>query len=322
MQIDYKFCENKSYNYFGEFMGHGRILLSISLVFMFFISCGGRKGPVQLPDFNPTEMNPLDYRFSEAERNNSPELEHSFNETIDEVFEIFSPIFKSMDKIVKVKKDWLNQRQNAYVMMYPSGYGEREFSEVVFYGGLLRFPGMNADSLALVACHEIGHIIGGSPVSISGDFIFSVEGQADYFATAKCAKLFFGPKNNELWLKNQPFIDNDIQRMCFNDDNMPLCTRILMASKKLARFFTNHSPEFRLSVLTPSKVKAKKTWVIHPDAQCRLDTFVQGYFCKADETLMPKNDDPNFAYCSENNGDMAGLRPSCWYNANPGNDEN
>jgi hypothetical protein len=52
---------------------------------------------------------------------------------------------------------------------------------VVINGGLVRTKGVDYNTLALIIGHELGHLYGGAP--LSGDGVYSCEGQADYAAT-------------------------------------------------------------------------------------------------------------------------------------------
>lgn len=67
--------------------------------------------------------------------------------------------------------------------------------EITFYGGILQR--LDSEELVVVACHELGHILGRVPLKISTDAsdtpqiqLDSVEGEADYFA-GSCAARYF-----------------------------------------------------------------------------------------------------------------------------------
>ena len=54
-------------------------------------------------------------------------------------------------------------------------------------GGYARQTLMTPDTFRLVLCHELGHILGGAPKK-GPNHLASVEGQADYYSTAKCMR--------------------------------------------------------------------------------------------------------------------------------------
>src|SRR4051812_30887126 len=62
-------------------------------------------------------------------------------------------------------------------------------------GGLATRPSVTEDVLILIGCHEIGHLMGGEPLKSPG-YIISAEGQADYYATLKCARKYFQDEDN------------------------------------------------------------------------------------------------------------------------------
>lgn len=74
-----------------------------------------------------------------------------------------------------------------------SFYNE-EFRMMIL-GGTTRIKGMTLDAYAAIACHELGHIIGGAPhQTITGAEWSSSEGQADFFAASVCLPRYFKAK--------------------------------------------------------------------------------------------------------------------------------
>jgi hypothetical protein len=68
--------------------------------------------------------------------------------------------------------------------MLPNAYSFEQFGVkfVILAGGLVRTTGISYDSIALVLAHEVGHLIGGPPLTDSKKY--SCQGQADYAATS------------------------------------------------------------------------------------------------------------------------------------------
>lgn len=150
------------------------------------------------------------------------------------------------------------------------------------YGGLARFPGMTVDAYTLVACHELGHHLGGAPLYTGEDWA-SVEGEADYFATLKCLKTMWGPKA--------------VKRVQ---------AASLVLGKVLAKLDESKVPQLN----TPDKSVVTETFEDHPAAQCRVDTYVKGYECNADGEFSMSNPQPGSCY---DYNTMVGVRPLCWF---------
>jgi hypothetical protein len=159
------------------------------------------------------------------------------------------------------------------------------------YGGLARFPGMTVDGYLQVACHEMGHHLGGAPKYPDAQWA-SDEGEADYFATLKCMK--------EMGLDSE---------------------RIKAASQVLASVLAKLGGERDPSPLTPDLRVVLETDHTHPPAQCRLDTYLAGDVCQATGDLSET--DPSVNTCFDYQS-MIGVRPLCWFkpefeNADHGN---
>jgi hypothetical protein len=94
---------------------------------------------------------------------------------------------------------------------------------------------IDSDSYALVACHEVGHHLGGLPVFVSSPV--SVEGQADYFSSLKCmrrylenlppAELDFGPA------PDLRLVQACSEKMGVGGTALKICARTLAAAKVL-----------------------------------------------------------------------------------------
>ena len=192
--------------------------------------------------------------------------------------------------------------------------------EVKILGGLARHPMMTSDTLALIACHELGHHIGGSPTKKAGASMMSVEGQADYFAGLRCLKRVFALEDNRDVLKKFP---REIEAKAAlekcslvygNENELNVCLRIARASLEVGRLFQSLSKKgTRVSLLTRDTNVVDKIFEGHPAAQCRVDTLMSGALCDKDLLDQTSNKDENLGVCSQKNGDQIGLRPSCWF---------
>ena len=83
-------------------------------------------------------------------------------------------LFQGFYPDVNFRLEWGEVMPNAYSWI---SYG---VPFVVVNGGLVRTPGVDYSTLAVILGHEIGHLYGGAP--LSGDGVYSCEGQADYAA--------------------------------------------------------------------------------------------------------------------------------------------
>lgn len=195
---------------------------------------------------------------------------------------------------------------------------------VEIYGGLARHPNMTPEGLMLVICHEIGHHLGGYPRYESNKASSSTEGQSDYFATAKCARLVYnamGSKTNQNWawtMKNR--IPAEVQKPCAaafgNSDAAIICMRSSLAGLSLAQTLASasNSDPRKISFILKDQSVVQTTYESHPKAQCRLDTYVAGAICGADLRIPFSPNNPNQGACAQN----PGARPSCWYKAPTG----
>jgi hypothetical protein len=177
-------------------------------------------------------------------------------------------------------------------------------------------PGFTTDVFAMVICHEIGHIVGGAPMThMMPNFpeaAHSIEGQADYFATAKCFKRYaqnnplrdFRPRT-ETWSICKDHFSSKAEAL--------LCARAIKASEDLVNALrSDHEPVFKFkSELMIDREPAPEAMLeSHPDLTCRLRTLVAGALCSVSPKTPVSFEDPQAGYCE--NSSLAG-RPRCWY---------
>lgn len=157
-------------------------------------------------------------------------------------------------------------------------------------GGFARYESIGSDEIALIACHELGHTIGGLPFKNRGDQYISSEGQADYFATATCFKQIFRDENNLDAIKDLD-VPSIVDSKCSNHfatnvNEYALCVRTAIAGINLANVLATLG-KVNVDINTPEQTVVVKTNLEFPSVQCRLDTY--------------------FAGALENQ------RPSCWF---------
>lgn len=237
-----------------------------------------------------------------------------FITVLTKVFNTYAADFAARGLLFQPVISWEDPEFNAFT------FQQNNTAYLVLAGGLARFPGLTADGLALIACHEIGHNLGGLPSYNDG--ISSTEGEADYFATTKCLRRVFalgdtfGTLNRLVYTKSF-LLDPFAQRLCEQNFASPLdkaiCVRTSMAAKSVATVFAGLSglPLPRFS--TPDRRIAPFAIADHPPAQCRLDTYLQGALCGASiqETFSLGN--VSKGACTPEKGYKTGFRPLCWF---------
>ncbi len=154
-----------------------------------------------------------------------------------------------------------------------SGYEQDGLTKhhIFLFGGFARLKGMTKDGLAVTACHEIAHGIGGEPLKVTGN---TSEGQADYYATKSCLEIVFKYlKIDELSIR-----DNYIKDLCQREsNNIKFCLRAMSALKSDIEFFETlgDTVDFnRHSSNIATELNSGATY--YPDSQCRLDTMIHG----------------------------------------------
>lgn len=207
-----------------------------------------------------------------------------------------------------VDGEYENDTQNAYT----SRLGKTQLIKV--YGGVAKAATISADDISFIACHELGHTLGGNPnTSVGNNTYYSNEGQSDYFASVKCFKRINRSEDNESIVSGLkvPFTIKAACNEQFKDDanEAALCIRTSMAGLETATWIAVIGKVAPLSIERKDPTIASSTNLSFPSTQCRLDTFLAGALCKS-KTF---GDDPtklNDGYCANNE---IGARPLCWF---------
>lgn len=195
--------------------------------------------------------------------------------------------------------------------------GTINVSNVLSVNGYLpSLPGMDRDTFALTICHELGHVIGGAPVmhpfKEMPNHEYSIEGQADYFASAKCFKRY-AQKHPNVRLKLPSAALKKCGQVYKTSNEQKLCARTMMAGLNLMNATRpENERESSLDAKSPT-LNLNGHNNEHPKTACRVETFVAGALCDADAHLPPSKTDPNSGYCEDS---AQARRPSCWYNRN------
>jgi hypothetical protein len=145
---------------------------------------------------------------------------------------------------------------------------------IFLFGGFARLAEMTLDGLAITACHEIGHGLGGAPFKTNGK---SQEGQADFYSTNICLPTLF----KYLYDSSHHQTEASIIKLCEDSLDANFCYRAMKALESNIFFF-----EY-LGYLTSFETRSQETATTlnysdtyYPSAQCRLDTLVNGILNK------------------------------------------
>lgn len=116
-------------------------------------------GATQACDMHGTsgivEQNDLWISTSDKAANNMTEAR--FNEIINNVEAIYSPIISTCGKQLEIERKWDDGTVNAYAQQVGNVW------KVSMFGGLARHQVVTDDAFALVVCHELGHHLGSQP---------------------------------------------------------------------------------------------------------------------------------------------------------------
>lgn len=232
--------------------------------------------------------------------------EDQFEAALVEVEAYYKPLVKELyGAELAVIRDWQDSTVNAYATRSGDQW------EIHMFGGLARRHEITPDGFELVACHEIGHHLGGFPYV--QDWAAN-EGQSDYFATLACAKHLWSPEIdlNATAAKRIPTYP---KKLCDdswgNQDDRNLCYRLALAGKSLADLLSGGSARFE----SPDPSVVASTNNAHPGGQCRLDTYLAGAICgiNFDQRSVAKTERQSAKVsCLASRGEK-GYRPQCWF---------
>lgn len=234
-----------------------------------------------------------------------------FNNILDKVQEVYGQEIKSYGGTLQIKRKWDDGTVNAMA------YREGSHFIIEMFGGLARHQSITKDAFALVACHEIGHHIGGAPhYSQAGNTWASTEGQSDYFATMKCLRKLFSIDNNEQIIsemKIDPLVESQCNDKHTVSNDQAICKRISMAGLASASMFAVMQNQSLPRFENPDPSTVTSSYESHPQYQCRLDTYFNGAICEISEDEEIGQNDPNEGTCNRLDQYDHGIRPLCWY---------
>lgn len=263
--------------------------------------------PVNRDSFLPP--NNLKHRIGAAGTGGITEAQ--FNAVMDRVQELYGPIIAKRGATLQINRLWTDDTVNASAEQQGGTW------ILNMYGGLARDKAITQDGMALVACHELGHHLGGAPKYGGTDWAAN-EGEADYFANTKCLHRFFGDSAAAEFTR--PAVSDDLalaKAACAKSykgaADRALCVRSAVAGQSVTALFTELSGDAPSHFDTPDASVVQQTNDEHPASQCRLDTYFQGSLCSKDYRIDMSETDPSVGGCVRSQGYKSGMRPLCWY---------
>lgn len=237
--------------------------------------------------------------------------EKQFNDVMDRVEAIYKPEIAARGGRLVLKRLWSNATVNASAQRSGNDY------ILNMYGGLARHESITQDGMALVACHEMGHHIGGAPKYGGGNDWASNEGQSDYFANMKCLRRVFAAPGASSFTR--PKGDDAgpraaCEKSFSSESDRALCVRGSMAGMSVTTLFRILRRETVLPRFdTPDPAVVGRTYDAHPGTQCRLDTYFAGSVCARAVGEEVDESNPATGTCTPAGGQTSGFRPLCWY---------
>ncbi len=238
--------------------------------------------------------------------------EQQFNAVMDRIQKLYGPVVTQAGGNLTINRKWTDPTVNASAEEINGQW------ILNMYGGLARHQETTEEGMALVACHELGHHLGGAPKFSGwmGNDWATNEGGADYFATLKCLRNYFAEDDNAAILAGatiDPYGKARCESQFSNTPDQLLCERTLMGTNSVARLFMDlHKDPAPPDLATPDQAIVDQMDDNHPKTQCRMDTYFNGASCHVDKSVSNSKTDYREGSCVQN-ADQFGWRPLCWF---------
>ncbi|MEZ4816245.1 MAG: hypothetical protein R3A80_13750 [Bdellovibrionota bacterium] len=239
-----------------------------------------------------------------------------FDSILNRIEKIYGPIIKAKGGTLEIRRLWTDGTVNASAERIGTTY------RLNMYGGMARHKIMTADGFMLVACHEMGHHLGGKPKysnwwPIGSESWASVEGQSDYFGTAKCMRrMFLDMTEEELadFDHSNEFAAEKCAGVYEDQKDQYMCLRNAAAGVVLGNVLGELGNTGSVNLETPSTEVFSGINQKHPKAQCRADTYFQGALCSVPFNVDFSDANHSTGACGKDGGFVEGIRPKCWFN--------
>lgn len=201
--------------------------------------------------------------------------EPTFKIVNNTVLKLFSPkINNQLNSTIAIKELFHNFGGAFRVDSADKIYNQNHFV-ITLTGQVARFAHITKDAYAIVACHEMGHILGSSPRQTKSIKLWSsVEGQADYWATNKCMWKYIANTQS-----NQTFSERKLCQEAFESTPQKImgCNRIITAIESMVQYFNSLNHQTSMIALNKKDTSTvSKTLETYPSLQCRIDTLKAG----------------------------------------------
>jgi hypothetical protein len=240
--------------------------------------------------------------------------QEQFNSVLDKVTALYEPVIEEKGKKLQVIRKWDDGTVNAYAQQTGNVW------KISMFGGLARHNTITADAFAMVACHELGHHLGGSPKKKSfwSASWASNEGQSDYWGAMKCMRDFIETDDNVKIMKDVSVPSYAVEKCAAvygqSITANAACQRVAMAGLSLGNLFRAlRNLETPLKFDTPDANTVRRTSDSHPAPQCRLDTYFHGGLCDKGSEDTVSDTDPYVGTCARIDNFENGIRPLCWF---------
>ena len=267
------------------------------------ILCLAFAGPVYAS--NSTSIFPPNNAWIGLDKANQGIGEADFNNVLSKLTQIYNPIVQAHGYRLVFNALWSDGTVNSDTTTQG---GEWIINS---YGGLARYQGMTTDAYAAVACHELGHHLGGAPL-FEDDSGMSVEGEADYHVGTKCLHKYFAGEDNVKIvsaMKIDPVAETKCNAAYTDANEQALCKRSASAGFILAKVLQQLSQTPAIAFNTPDRTIVRQTMEDHPEAQCRLDTYFASALCTMSSDTEFSDNDEKVGACMSG----VGARPLCWF---------
>ncbi|OGR53274.1 MAG: hypothetical protein A2049_06395 [Elusimicrobia bacterium GWA2_62_23] len=238
-------------------------------------------------------------------------VEAQFNKVLNTIEKIYKPIVAARGGVLQINRKWTDATVNASAQQSGKTY------ILNMYGGLARHETVTMDGFALVACHELGHHLGGAPKIGGWNPWASNEGQSDYYANLKCLRMVFADGDTKDFTHmsaGDEVAENACQAAFPKAEDQAICFRGAMAGKSVAYLFKALRNETVTPRFDTPDTKVQTTMLAtHPPTQCRMDTYLQGSLCAQPVGAALSEKDPTVGTCTRSAGFPGGYRPLCWY---------
>lgn len=237
--------------------------------------------------------------------------EDNFKNAFDRVSLIYKDIaasagYKLSFRYLSAKEGTVGARINEDLSGEIIGFGSEDYGQ------------LDQDSLTLILCHELGHLIGGMP-TMDPYGKSTTEGQADYFASLKCLPKIIRSEylGREDSLKSIARFEHECSKTHSDVFSINVCTNVIQASFTASVFNNlvqgNQEPiELNSRIINFANIENYfNLGLRHPNSQCRLQTYVAGALCTDDPSLDVDIHSVLGSACKD--GNPLSQRPACWY---------